>query len=65
MVENLKTTHFRNGDSIPDYTNYDEWINLITSAYCNYDNDDSIAAIYGHLYNWYAVNDIRGICPYG
>ena len=50
MAENLKVTHYQNGDEIP----------------CNVYNDDpSNAAIYGRLYNWYAVDDERGICPEG
>ena len=64
MMENLQVTRFRNGDTIPDVTDY-TWGSLTTPAYCNYDNNANIAAIYGRLYNWYAVNDSRNICPEG
>jgi uncharacterized protein (TIGR02145 family) len=65
MAENIKVTHYRNGDAIPNVTDSTEWNNLVTGAYCNYDNDTNNAATYGHLYNWYAVNDSRNIAPEG
>ena len=64
-AENLKVTHYRNGDAIPNVTDNTEWSNLTTGAYCNYDNDDNNADTYGSLYNWYAVNDRRNIAPEG
>ncbi|NLU37745.1 MAG: hypothetical protein GXX78_02525 [Bacteroidales bacterium] len=54
-VENLKTTKYNDGTPIPNVPD-DEWSNLTTGAYCNYDNLESNAEIYGRLYNWYAVN---------
>jgi len=63
MAENLKVTHYRNGDAIPNVTDATEWENLTTGAYCNYNNDDSYVDTYGSLYNWYAVNDSRQIAP--
>jgi uncharacterized protein (TIGR02145 family) len=65
MVENLKTTKYRNGDPIPNVTDDIQWSNLTTDAYCNYDNDISNVTTYGRLYNWYAVNDSRNIAPTG
>ncbi len=65
MVENLKTTKFRNGTSIPNVTDNSEWASLTKSAYCNYSNNDSLANVYGRLYNWYAVNDSNKIAPLG
>jgi uncharacterized protein (TIGR02145 family) len=65
MKENLKVTHYRNGDSIPNVTSDSEWKNLTTGAYCNYLNSVNIANTYGRLYNWYAVNDSRNIAPTG
>jgi uncharacterized protein (TIGR02145 family) len=56
MVENLNVTHYNDGTEIPNITDADEWGGLSTGAYCNYDNIESNATIYGHLYNWYAVN---------
>lgn len=65
MAENLKVTHYRNGDPIPKATDGTEWSTLTTGAYCNYNNDDGNADIYGSLYNWHAVNDFRGLAPEG
>ena len=65
LVENLKTTHYRNGDPISNVTDDTEWSNLTTGAYCSYNNQDSLAAIYGQLYNWYAVTDSRKLTPSG
>jgi len=65
MVENLKVTHYRNGDAIPLVTDSTSWINLTTGAYCNYDNNANNAITYGRLYNWYAVDDSRNIAPEG
>lgn len=62
---NLKVTHYRNGDPIPNVTDSATWYSLTTGAYCDYDNDSNNAAVYGRLYNWYAVNDPRGIAPVG
>jgi len=65
MAENLKVTHYRNGDEIANVTTKASWNNLTSGAYCNYDNDASNVATYGRLYNWYAVTDSRIIAPEG
>jgi uncharacterized protein (TIGR02145 family) len=65
MKQNLKTTKFRNGDALPNYVSNSTYSNLTTAAYSNYNNDTTTANIYGKLYNWYAVNDSRGLCPTG
>ncbi|MBL7124087.1 MAG: fibrobacter succinogenes major paralogous domain-containing protein, partial [Actinobacteria bacterium] len=65
MVENLKVTHYRNGDPIPNVTDGTQWESLKTGAYCSYNNDVNNAITYGSLYNWYAVNDSRNIAPEG
>lgn len=65
MVENLKTTRYRNGDAIPNVTDGGQWSGLTTGAYCNYNNDANNATTYGRLYNWYAVIDSRKIAPAG
>jgi uncharacterized protein (TIGR02145 family) len=65
MAENLKVTHYRNGDPLPNVTDGATWRGLTTGAYCEYDNDVNSVATYGRLYNWYAVADIRNIAPPG
>ncbi len=65
MTENLKTTHYRNGDPIPMVSDANTWGSLTAGAYCNYENNESNASAYGRLYNWYAINDDRNIAPLG
>lgn len=65
MRENLKVARYRNGDSIPYIANNDIWKHMRSEGYCHYRNNDSIANIYGHMYNWYAATDPRNICPEG
>jgi uncharacterized protein (TIGR02145 family) len=65
MVENLKTTKYRNGNPIPNVTDKTAWGSLTTGAYCNYDNNATNSTTYGRLYNWYTVNDSRKIAPAG
>jgi len=65
MMENLKVTHYRNGDPIPHLTNNDDWTSTSSGAYCYYNNSSANGDTYGALYNWYAVNDSRGIAPEG
>lgn len=65
MAENLKVTQFANGDPIPHLTNATEWANTEEGAYCYYGNRTNFADSYGNLYNWYTVEDERGLCPSG
>jgi uncharacterized protein (TIGR02145 family) len=66
MTKNLDVSTYRNGDAIPKVTNDAAWAALTTGAYCYYNNDSTTyAAIYGKMYNWYAVNDPRGLAPEG
>jgi uncharacterized protein (TIGR02145 family) len=65
MRENLEVTSYRNGDLIPEVELQSDWNNLTTGAWCWYNNDPANGAIYGKLYNWYAVTDERGLCPVG
>jgi uncharacterized protein (TIGR02145 family) len=65
MAENLKVTHYRNGDAIPNVTGNTQWRDLTFGAYCWYDNDIGWKDVYGALYNWYAVVDSRELCPAG
>jgi len=64
-TENLKVTRYNDGSEILNITNNEEWSNLPTGAYVNYDNNPSNSETYGRLYNWYTVDDERGVCPDG
>ena len=65
MKQNLKVTHYRNGDEIPSNYTGAEWVDLTTGAYAVYDNNPINANIFGNLYNYNAAIDERGICPEG
>ncbi|WP_163377809.1 fibrobacter succinogenes major paralogous domain-containing protein [Cyclobacterium sp. SYSU L10401] len=68
MSENLNVEKFRNGDTIPHAKTDEEWKKAGDNgepAWCYYDNDPSNGEKYGKLYNWYAVNDPRGLAPKG
>lgn len=67
-VANLNVSTFRNGDSIPEAKTHKEWVAAGESgkpAWCNYNNDPALGLRFGKLYNWYAVNDSRGLAPAG
>jgi uncharacterized protein (TIGR02145 family) len=64
-VENLNVEHYRNGDAIPQVKNAQDWEKLTTGAWCYYENKTENGKVYGKLYNWYAVNDPRGLAPEG
>jgi len=65
MLKNLNVDHYRNGDSIPEVRDSLIWINLNNGGWCIYQNSDSLGKIYGKLYNWFTINDSRGIAPFG
>ena len=68
MTKNLDVITFRNGDTIPQAKTVDEWEKAGENghpAWCYYNNDPSNGAINGKLYNWYTVNDPRGLAPEG
>ncbi len=66
MAENLKTTTYHNGVPI-EYPgdNMEAWRANTQGAYAWYDNDPANGALYGALYNWYAVTNPNGLCPAG
>jgi uncharacterized protein (TIGR02145 family) len=68
MTENLNVDRFRNGDLIPEAKTADEWEKAGIDrkpAWCYYNNNSTIGAKYGKLYNWFAVSDPRGLAPIG
>lgn len=66
MAENLKTTHFANGDEISDGTGLGDYSELYYPIYWfAYDDDLNNVSTYGRLYTWATVNDGRNICPDG
>ena len=73
MAENLQVTKYRNGANIPTNLNLTQWRSTTSGAYAIYPHDDveginsdtEMVDAYGKLYNWYAVDDERGLCPTG
>ncbi len=65
MAENLNVDRYRNGDLIKEVKEDNQWYVTYEGAWCYYNNELSNGEIYGKLYNWYAVNDGRGLCPVG
>jgi uncharacterized protein (TIGR02145 family) len=65
MGENLRTTHYRNGDPIPNVTANGTWQTQTGGAYCWYNNDQGNSNGFGALYNFYTTIDSRNLCPSG
>ena len=76
FAENLRNMHYANGDAIPGELTSEEWSNTLAgaqsiygegSSWCPDEPCDYEANLvnYGRLYNWYAVDDARGVCPSG
>jgi uncharacterized protein (TIGR02145 family) len=70
MAENLRTSRYQNGDIIPNIKEVKDWAKTNQGAYCYmnewfYEIDSTSKKIYGALYNWYAVSDLRNIAPVG
>ncbi len=61
--KNLDVTTYRDGTPIPQVTDPTQWANLTTGAWCYYNNDPANEAVYGKLYNWYAVAGIHDNDP--
>ena len=64
-LKNLDVDTYADGTAIPQVTDPIEWAALTTGAWCYYNNDPANGAIYGKLYNWYAISDPRGLAPTG
>ncbi|MFM1745539.1 MAG: hypothetical protein RLZZ630_1476 [Bacteroidota bacterium] len=65
LKENLRTTRYRNGDSILTGLTKSEWRSTTSGAWVHYGFDTAMDSVYGKLYNYYAVADARGLCPSG
>ena len=80
FAENLRTELYRNGDFIPANLSDSEWSSTASGAVAVYGEDSGCESYspdgdacdpawslneYGRMYNWYAVEDARGLCPTG
>lgn len=65
MSENLRTTHFKNGDPITQIADSASWHYNEEPAYTYYNNNPELQKEYGNIYNGHAVRDFRKVCPEG
>jgi uncharacterized protein (TIGR02145 family) len=65
MTENLSIANYRNGDPVKHVSDPEAWGDQTVGAWCYYMNDPSLERLYGRLYNWFAVDDPRGLAPKG
>jgi uncharacterized protein (TIGR02145 family) len=65
ITKNLVTTHFQNGDPIPNVISDYDWSGLTTPGYCIYKNDILNSTTFGYLYNFFVAKDSRNVCPVG
>lgn len=80
FAENLRTEYYANGDAIPSNLSDSEWGSTTSGAVAVYGEDEGCDNYspdgdacdpawslneYGRHYNWYAVDDERGLCPTG
>ena len=64
-LKNLDVCTYQNGDTITEVKNINTLKNIKTGAWCYYNFDPKNGKKYGKLYNWFAVNDPRGLAPKG
>ena len=62
-TKNLDVATYSDGTVIPQVQDATAWANLTTGAWCYYNNDPANGAVYGKLYNWYAVAGIHDNDP--
>ena len=80
FAENLRSENYDNGDAIPSGLSDGEWESTASGATAVYGEDSGCdnyspdidacdpaqsLSEYGRLYNWYAADDARGLCPSG
>ena len=64
MSENLRTSHYANGDVIPNIQDSLNWDTLTIGAWVYYANDSlHYAQDYGKYFNFAAAVDSRNVCP--
>lgn len=65
FAENLRSENYKNGDAIEATLSNGDWASISFGAVAVYQETASSLEAYGRLYNWYAVDDSRGLCPTG
>jgi len=68
MAKNLEVTTFSNGETIEEAKDSKAWGKAGKEgrpAWCYYMFKEENGKVYGKIYNWFAVNDPRGLAPKG
>jgi uncharacterized protein (TIGR02145 family) len=65
MAENLKVKMYRDGTFLQNIENENDWSNAMIGAYCIYENGHAPSPPPGLLYNWFAINNSKGLAPDG
>jgi uncharacterized protein (TIGR02145 family) len=65
MAANLAATHYSNGDLIEEVTDNAQWVSTAIPAWCYFNNNVGNNVVFGKLYNGFAMEDSRNICPVG
>jgi uncharacterized protein (TIGR02145 family) len=65
MAENLKVTHYRNGEPIPNIKEAKQWDVNTGGAYCELNKNPANTKAFGLIYNWFTTADVRNVCPTG
>ena len=67
MTTNLKVTQYDDGSVIPDFTasTSNPWATSGARTEYVLTGVTGYVGTFGYLYNWYAVNDLRKLCPAG
>jgi uncharacterized protein (TIGR02145 family) len=65
MAANLATTHYANGDAIVEITDDAQWSSATVPSWCYLNNNVGNNVVFGKLYNGYAMEDSRNVCPTG
>lgn len=63
LMENLRTKHYKDGTEIRTIVNNTDWLRDNQGARAEYNNNEDYVETYGYLYNWYVVQNSKGICP--
>ena len=65
FAENLRTTTYASGETLPKIPNYSDWSSTSAGAYCNPNNSSAAVSVYGRFYNRFSVTAPQGLCPTG
>ena len=65
MAENLKTSLYQDGSTVPQVRLIFNWANKTAPAWCYLSDDNMNNTQFGKLYNYYAITNSSQVCPIG